>query len=182
MGINDEPKRPVNAGEPVVTSPAGEITPAGYLREVKVHLTRGKQKEAFGLLQQAAVIYPNDPIILSYYGYLLALVDKKYRGGVETCARAIALLKKKASLSGEVPYAVPYLNLGRAYLAAGKKKDAIEALKKGLQYDNDNNDLLKELKALGKRGKPPVKFLERANPINKFIGLTRKKTTKGTDK
>lgn len=182
MGTHDEPKTSGHAGEPVLSNHAGEITPADYLREVKAHLTRGKQKEAFGLLQQAAVIYPDDPIILSYYGYLLALVDKKYRGGVETCARAIALLKKTALIGGDVPYAVPYLNLGKAYLAAGKKKDAIEAFKKGLQYDHGNNELLKELKALGRREKPPVQFLERSHPINKLIGLTRQKTKKGSDK
>jgi hypothetical protein len=75
-----------------------------------------------------------------------------------------------------------YLNLGKAYLAAGKKKDAINAFNKGLQHDKSNSDLRKELRGLGMRKKPPVSFLDRANPINKCIGMILQKTKKEADK
>jgi len=174
------PKRPE---QPEATPPAageGEVTPADYLKAVRSRLKDGKQKVAFELLQQAAVQFPEDPFILSYYGCLLAVVERKYRTGIETCRKAIALLKKQATFGEEMLYPGFYLNLGRAYLAASKKDDAILAFKKGLQFDHDNSDLLKELRALGVRKPPPVPFLGRTNPINKYIGkLLRATKTKG---
>jgi tetratricopeptide (TPR) repeat protein len=155
-----------------------DVKPADYLRAVKAHLRSGKQKEAFRVLQQASVMYPDDPVILSYYGCLQALVDKKYRSGVDTCKKAIVLLKKKRSSGEEVLYPVFYLNLGRAYVAAGKRKEAIEAFEKGLQYDYGNNDLKKELRSMGTRKRPLVPFLDRSNPINKYIGMILHPTKK----
>jgi tetratricopeptide (TPR) repeat protein len=165
-------------------APGDEVKPADYLRAVKAHLRNGKQKDAFRVLQQASVMYPDDPVILSYYGCLQALVDKKYRSGVDTCKKAIVLLRKKRSSFGEETlYPVFYLNLGRAYVAAGKRKDAIAAFEKGLQYDYGNSDLNKELRGLGTRKKPLVPFLDRSNPINKYIGMllhpTKKDSTEG---
>jgi hypothetical protein len=155
-----------------------EIKPSDFLRAVRTQLRGGKLKEAYGLLLQATVQYPDDPLILSYFGCLQAIVDKKYRSGVEACKRAIVLLKKKETFSEEVLYPVFYLNLGRAYVAAKKKKDAIDSFKKGLRYDNGNNDLKQELQKLGVRKQAPVPFLDRSNPINKYIGLILHKTTK----
>jgi tetratricopeptide (TPR) repeat protein len=171
MEKRDDPKKRAEAGEEAHAKAAGSIKPVDYLRAVKAHLRSGRQKDAFRILQQGAVQFPEDPLILSYYGCLQALVDKKYRSGVETCRQAITLLKKSETFGEEVLYPVFYLNLGRAYAAAGKKKDAIEAFNRGLAYDNSNRDLLNELRALGKRKKPPVPFLERSNPINKYIGM-----------
>ncbi len=171
MEKRDEPKKRENAGDDVSAKAAKDIKPVDYLRAVKAHLRSGKQKDAFRLLQQGAVRFPNDPLILSYYGCLQAIVDKKYRSGVDTCRKAITLLKKAETFGEELLYPVFYLNLGRAYVAASKKKDAIEAFNKGLEYDNTNRDLLQELRALGMRKKPLVPFLDRSNPINKYIGM-----------
>ncbi len=170
MKNNNGTKKPSKANLPA-SSNHGETRPADYLRTAKAHLRSGNQKSAFSLLQQAAVRFPEDPLILSYFGLLQALVDKKYRSGVENCRKAITLLMREASFGEEVLYPVFYLNLGRAYLAAGKKKDAVEAFQKGLKYDNGNSDLLKELRGLGVRKRPPVSFLDRSNPFNKYIGL-----------
>ncbi len=178
MKEHDDSKKPEKAGELVPYVPAEEIRPADYLRAVKARLRSGRQKEAFGLLLQASVRYPDEPLILSYYGCLQAIVDKRYRSGVETCKRAIALFKKEASFDEDALYPVFYLNLGRAYVAAGKKRDAIDAFKKGLKYDNSHYDLLKELRGLGIREKPPVPFLDRSNPINKYVGLILHKAKK----
>jgi len=152
------------------------IKPSLYLRAVRSHLRRGKPKDAYDLLLQATIQYPDDPLILSYFGCLQSIVDRKYRSGVEACKRAILLLKKQNLFSEEVLYPVFYLNLGRAYVAAGKKKDAIDAFKKGIKFDNENSELKKELLGLGVRKQPPVPFLDRSNPINKYIGLILHKT------
>lgn len=178
MSNQDEPKRNAKAGETAPADQNEESKPGDYLRAVRSHLRNGKHKAAYSLLLQASVRFPEDPFILSYYGCLQALVDKKYRSGVENCNRAILLLKKQGSSSEEMLYPVFYLNLGRAYIAAGRKQDAIDALKKGLKYDNGNSDLRKELQGLGVRKQPPVPFLDRSNPINKYIGMILKSEKK----
>ncbi len=169
---HDHIKRSVGLAE------AGDAKPSDYMRAVKANLRNGKEKDAFVLLQQAAVRFPDDPLILSYYGCFQALVDKKYRSGVETCKKAIALLRKKGVFGEELLYPLFYLNLGRAYLSAGKKADAIDAYRRGLMYDNSNGDLLRELRSLGMRKEPPVAFLDRSNPINKYIGLILRSVAK----
>jgi tetratricopeptide (TPR) repeat protein len=167
----DDEKKSRTSGEADPLRKKEAVKPREYLRAVKTNLRDGKQKEAFRLLQQAALHFPDDPVILSYYGCLQAVVDKKYRSGVETCKKAIALLGHEESFEEEMLYPVFYLNLGRAYTAAGKKKDAIDAFTRGLRYDNGNREILKELRGLGERKRPPVPFLDRSNPINKYVGM-----------
>lgn len=159
-----------------------ELKPADYLRAVKVHLRDGKQKSAFVLLQQATIQFPEDPFILSYFGYFQAIVDKKYRTGVENCKKAITLLKKSDGIDKELLFPVFYLNLGRAYVAGGKKKDAIDAFQQGLKFDNGNKELWKDLRGLGERKKPPLPFLDRSNPINKCLGKMTRNGAKNTIK
>jgi tetratricopeptide (TPR) repeat protein len=164
-------------------SKRGEDTkPADYLRAVKVHLRNGKQKDAFVVLQQASIRYPDDPFILSYFGCFQAVVDKKYRSGVENCKKAITLIKKFETFDEELLLPAFYLNLGRAYVASGKKKDAIEAFQQGLKYDNGNKELWKDLRGLGERKKPLVPFLDRSNPINVYLGKMLKKGQREKEK
>ena len=125
MKEHDDTKKPKGGGESSPPDPAEEIKPSAYLRAVKAHLRSGKQKDAFGLLQRASVQFPDEPLILSYYGCLQAIVDKKHRSGVETCKRAITLLTKAETFGEELLYPVFYLNLGRAYLAASKKASSL---------------------------------------------------------
>jgi len=158
-----------------------EIRPSDYLRAVRTHLRNDRQKDAHDLLLQATVQYPDEPLILSYFGCMQALVGKKFRNGVETCKRAIQLLKEKETFSEEILFPVFYLNLGRAYVAAGRKKDAIDSFKKGLKYDNGNSDLHKELHRLGVRKQAPVPFLDRSNPINKNIGIVLHSAKRSAD-
>lgn len=179
MDKHDDTNKPGNGGKPA--SP-DMVKPGDYLRAVKAHLRKGNQQAAFALLQQAALQHPDDPFILSYYGCLLAIVDRKYRSGVDTCKQALVLLKRQSSFGEEMLFPVFYLNLGRAYIAAGKKKDALVELNRGLKYDNRNSEILQELRALGMRKQAPVPFLDRSNPINKYIGLILHATRKGTDR
>jgi len=151
-----------------------------YMRAVKAHIKNGYHKSAYGLLQQAMVRYPDDVRLLSYYGWLQVLVDKQYESGIETCKRAIVLHKSSASLVKKALSAILYLNLGRAYLAAGMKKDAIDVFTIGLKYDNRNSELLYELEGLGTRKKEFLFFLDRSNRINKFLGLILRKSHKAS--
>jgi tetratricopeptide (TPR) repeat protein len=181
MEKHDELKKSVRTGGSASPDPRVEITRAEYLGAMKADLRNGERNRAYGVAKEAVEKYPGDPIILSYYGYLMAVVDLKYRTGIETCKRALALLAKKALFGEENLYATIYLTLGRIYLAAGMKEDAINALKTGLKYDSNNNDLQKEVRGLGVRKKVPVQFLDRSNPINKYLGMVLYRTRKGPD-
>jgi tetratricopeptide (TPR) repeat protein len=132
-----------------------DITQVEYIRAVRSQVQEGKERQAFIVVQQAVIHYPKDPFILSYFGYLQAAFDKKYRTGVENCLKALKMLEQDALSGGKKIHPLVYINLGRAYLAAGKRKDAVLSLEKGF----------------GMRKKPPVPFLNRSNPINKYLGI-----------
>lgn len=145
-------------------------TTSDYLDEVRDRLKIKNKRGALRLLSEALEKYPGDPFLLSYYGCLEAIANKNYKYGIDTCLMAIENLKKKVPFGEEFFYPVFYLNLGRAYFAAGRKKEAVEAFNKGIKVDGENRDLLWELRKLGMRRKPPVPFLKRSNPINKYMG------------
>ncbi len=154
-----------------------ELTQKDFLRSVKDQLKNGRGKAAYVMLQQAIIDYPEDPLIMSYYGCLQAVVDKRYRTGVETCRKSFKLVTRDMEGKSAMA-AILCLNLGRAFVAAGKRMEAIEAFEKGLKYEKGNRELIGELQALGKRKKPPLPFLSRSNPLNKYIGLLLHKKTK----
>jgi tetratricopeptide (TPR) repeat protein len=141
-----------------------------YRRAVKVCIRGGKEKTALTLLQHALSDYPDDPFILSFYGCLEAKIGKRYQSGVENCKKAIILHQEKPSSGKQVSYPVLYLNLGRAYMAAGRRKEGLISFYAGLKYGR-NNEIIKELETAGMRKAPPLPFLERSNLINKYVGL-----------
>ena len=155
------------------------MSPADCIKAVRGLLRDGEGKKAYALLLQAVIHFPEHALILSYYGCLQAIVDKKYRSGIESCRKALAIFKAADIYTAGIVYPILYLNLGRACVAAGRKKDAIEALSKGLKYDKSHRELNKELLLLGVRKKPVVPFLSRSNPLNKYIGIILHAQQKG---
>ncbi len=141
-----------------------------YFEDIKELLKEGEDKAALKTVNNALEEFPDDPFFLSYYGCLIAVVDKKPKEGIQTCKKAIKLLAATVPMGGEVFYPDFYLNLGRAYLTANKKVEALRSYKRGLMSDPENYELLFELSQMGERRKPPIRFLERSNPINKYIG------------
>ena len=147
-----------------------EPNPMKYLDQVMSLLQEKDHQAALELLAGVLKQYPDEPYILSYYGCLDAILNKNCQEGIRSCLRSIELLGEKVPFGQELFYPILYLNLGRAYLSAQKKKQALQAFQKGLGYDAENKELLKEIKKLGIRRKPAVPYLSRANPINKYIG------------
>jgi tetratricopeptide (TPR) repeat protein len=149
-----------------------------FFKEVQQLLKQGKGKSAMGALRNALERFPSDPFLLSYYGCLLAVVEKQPAEGIKVCKDAITMLENSMPFGIEFFYPVFYLNLGRAFLKAGDRKQAVEAFTEGLKADPENHDLIWEMKKLGSRKRPTVPFLKRTNPINKYIGLMLSKTSK----
>ena len=149
---------------------ARTITCGEYIIKVENLLKKNSQEDALELLTEAMKHYPHNPFIFSYQGYLEALVNKNYSQGVTTCRQAFKLLKEQVPFGEDFYFPILFLNLGRTYLVANKKRLAQASFKKGLEIDTENRELLFEVKKLGIRKKLPLTFLKRSNPLNKYTG------------
>lgn len=107
----------------------------------------------------------NNPEVCSYYAYCLAKERGKLQMAFELCRDAI---------ERESANPVHYLNLGRIYLVINNKPEAIKAFREGLAIAQ-NEEIIEELQRLGIRKRPPIPFLKRSNPINKYLGIILKK-------
>jgi Flp pilus assembly protein TadD len=125
---------------------------------------RGNTLDALFHLESAARI-GSTPRLASYLGYCLARERGQFQEAADLCLEALKL---------EPAQAVHYLNLGRVYLAAGKKTVAIRTLRKGLKFGKSRL-IIQELKKLGIRKEPVVASLPRNHPVNKHLGLLFKR-------
>lgn len=155
------------------------LPPGEYVKAARAHIRNGQRKQAYSILLQAMAFYPDHAVILSYCGWLQAIVDKKYKSGIAVCRRAFVAFKSSDPHTAGIVYPILYLNLGRAFLAAGMKKEAVENFNKGLKHDRSHVELKKEMQLLGTRKSPPVPFLSRSNPINKYVGKLIDSTSPG---
>ena len=143
---------------------------SAYLDEVKGLLMADNLEDALETLEDALTEHPFNSFLLSYHGWLDATVNGNCERGVDSCKTAIEILKEEVLLGHEVFYPAFYLNLGRAYLAGGAKKNAADAFKMGLEADPEDSSLLREATRLGIRKRPVIPFLKRSNPLNRYIG------------
>ena len=149
-----------------------------YMDELGDLIKDRNNKKAIALLNDALAFYPDDPFLLSYHGCLDAIVNNNYKVGIEACKSSFIALKEKVPFGEDYFLPLLYLNLGRAYLSAGKKRNAVGCFKKGLAMDPEDQDIMWELDELGARKRPAVSLLERSNPINKYIGMLLRKISK----
>lgn len=94
----------------------------------------------------------------------LALANAKSRGEF---GEAISLAEE--AIVKEPDNSVLYLNLGRIYLLAGLKKEALETFRRGVQLDT-NQDIVRELDAFAPRAPSLFPRLKRSHPLNKYLG------------
>jgi len=110
---------------------------------------------------EKAYTFKKTPELQSYLGFCIA----EERGKI---TEALALCNEALAREPENP--AHYLNLGRIYLNAGKRLDAIDTFRKGLSF-GDNQEIKQILDSLGIRRKPVFSFLPRKNFLNKYTGL-----------
>ena len=108
-----------------------------------------------------AFIIGKSPELLSYLSYCIATERGQIYEALKLCNNA---------LSQETDNPVHYLNLGRIYLHAGKKEEALLILRKGLSF-GDNQAIRSILEKIGTRGKPVFPFISRNNFLNKYVGI-----------
>ena len=123
-------------------------------------LEAGRHELALGFFSKA-VNEKNTPLVCSYLAYCRAKTSGSYREAVDICMNA----RREEPKNSEI-----YLNLGRIYLLAGNRKQAIQVFRLGLRHQR-NSRIINELSSLGNRKSPPVPFLLRSHPVNKYLGL-----------
>ena len=134
-------------------------------------LSQGQRVEALALFEAAIQVErqlgvdSGQPRYVSYYGLSLALAGRKVRDGVKLCREALAAEFFNADL---------HLNLARALLVSGKKKEAWAVLQKGLGWEQRHVGIIREIRAMGRRRRPVLPFLPRRHPINVLLGRISK--------
>ena len=123
-------------------------------------LEAGKPKQALVFFARAAAL-DNSPLVRSYIAYCRAMTNGIYAEVVAACLDALREEPKNSDI---------YLNLGRIHLLADNRKQAIQVFRLGLRQKR-NSRLSAELSALGLRKPPPLPFLQRSNPVNKYLGI-----------
>ncbi len=124
-------------------------------------LKRNRLTEASNAFRRAFKQDPENPQYLSYYGLIVSLVDDNFQDGINFCRAAIYRAAYEPQL---------YINLCRVYSKAGQRKKALEALVEGLNNAENHDPLRMEMKRMGVRRKPTIRFLDRDHILNKAIG------------
>ena len=104
---------------------------------------------------------PNNPKYMSYYGLCIAYTEGNPQVAIELCNRAI----KSESLCSNY-----YYNLGKVYVQSKNRKKSVAALKKALELDKNNSEIVRLLTRVGMRTKSALPFLSRDNPVNIYFG------------
>lgn len=103
----------------------------------------------------------NDPLWHSRLGFCVA----KQRGHL---TRAFELCRNAIGHDPDNP--LHYLYLGKVYLVAGKKYEALQAFRQG-RLLGGSQEIERLLDSIGTRKPPVLSFLSRDNPLNKYLGI-----------
>lgn len=101
------------------------------------------------------------PRYLSFYGLCLGLESHRWKEAVDLCREAVSAESYNPDL---------HLNLGRVLVAAGRRKEGWEALRRGLEVDEAHEGLKRAIASMGERKRPALSFLPRSHPLNRMLG------------
>ena len=104
--------------------------------------------------------HAESPEMMSLMGYSLAREAGQFQKGIELCHKAITLNPHNCE---------HYLYLGRIYVLAKKREQAIKAFHLGLKIRKDAR-FLEEIRQLGSRKSPPFSSLPRGHVVNRMTG------------
>ncbi len=141
-------------------------------REFKQGLTLLRDNYAVRALphmQRATDLDKNNPYYMSYLGVVLARSEQKWGEAERLCDSAVRMKRNQAQL---------YLNLAEVYSAAGRREEAVEALRSGLKFARRDVRLNIAMNRLTSRQAPVLSFLSRDHVVNRHLGLLRYRTKK----
>ena len=142
----------------------------------------GRKREALALFETALELERKNgkkrpqARYLSYYGLCLVTEENRVRDGIEICRQALPLESYNADL---------HLNMARALLAAGRRREAHDHLIRGAGLAPGHPEIYRELQSMGLRRRPPIPLLGRNHPLNVLLGkLVRppRRTAKPNDR
>jgi len=125
----------------------------------------GQLLAALGQFERCFSQDSSNAVCESYIALLIASERGQLQKGLAICEEAVRK-------SPDEP--VLYLNLGRLYVRAGRRGEAIEALRKCLGMRN-MPEAIAILDSLGTRKPPVFRFLPRDHFLNKYTGMFLKK-------
>ncbi|MCF6179041.1 MAG: hypothetical protein L3J63_06595 [Geopsychrobacter sp.] len=136
-------------------------------REVEVAIEaarRGDSQKALSQLEGLVRRYDN-PQLLGWLGFCLAKERLDFSRALVLCTSAVDTDPKSADL---------YLALGRTYHLAGRRYQALTALRKGLKMGR-HELIVAEINAMGLRRSPVFGTLDRSHLFNVMAGRVRTK-------
>jgi tetratricopeptide (TPR) repeat protein len=122
-------------------------------------LASGETLVALVHFETAARLNPA-PVVKSALGYCLAKERRQYQKALALCREA---------LSAEPADPRHYYHLGRIYLLANQKTEAITTFRRGLKQQR-HQPIIDELRRLGARKPPVFTSLPRDHVLNKSFG------------
>lgn len=146
------------------------MRPIDYINQARLHMKRGREAAAYSLIREAYRKFPSDALVLSWFGWLSALVRGDKKRGLELCEKALKGARKANMRDVALMYPSLYVNLGRTLLCVGDKRRAVEAFERVMQTGVPDNDLVQEMQKLGRRKRPLFPFLSRSNALNVYGG------------
>ncbi|MDH3973489.1 MAG: hypothetical protein OEV42_04330 [Deltaproteobacteria bacterium] len=102
----------------------------------------------------------------SLLGLSMARAKVEIKKAEKYCIEAIKMHPSRADY---------YRNLAELYMIARKRNKAIMVLERGVKVCKNKKMLLQKWRMMGMRKSPPLPFLSRSNPVNKYLGLLRRR-------
>ena len=134
---------------------------------------RNRWKEGLPYLAQVAEADHADDTLpetfYSYLGYGISIVENRLKEGLLLCEHSV----KMNFLSSE-----NFANLAAVHLLSKNRIKALKAIEKGLALDAQHPSLIKQMHKMGWRRPPVIGFLNRDNPLNKYLGRRRHNNSK----
>jgi tetratricopeptide (TPR) repeat protein len=137
------------------------FTAEEHFRRGEEALGGGSHEHALEHFRAAHRLDATRPRYRSYYGLALGLAERRFDRALDLC---------RSAAKEEFFSPVHYLNLARLHLAFGFKSEAIRYLRRGLMIDPGNREIGDEIRRLGVRRRPPLTFLRRQHPLNRWLG------------
>ena len=129
-------------------------------------LKKGHTVDAVFIFEEIIEKVGKNSAAYSLLGLSMAKAKVEIKKAERYCIEAIKMQPSKADY---------YNNLAELYLVIRKRNKAVMVLEKGAKICKNKKPLLDKWRRLGMRKSPPLPFLSRSNPVNKYLGLTRKK-------
>lgn len=139
------------------------------LAEGQELLRRGSFGDALPLLEATHALDPTHAVARSAYGLCVGLASRDFQRANELCDSAV----KQEFFNPDL-----YLAIARLHLAFGFKSDGLRFLKRGRMIDPGHQGIARELRRLGSRQAPPLRFLPRTHVLNRVLGRAKAQLTR----